>query len=152
MINYSKLFILLILSATTFGALAQTSATSSSPYSKYGFGLYEDALLPQNRAMGGIGTALGKTGGYNDINIINPASYSYINLTTIDMGLLISADQLSQNGQPTQTSSNFRLSHVAFAVPVTHHSALSFGLVPYTNVGYNYTQTGSVKLNNSSSG
>jgi len=152
MINYIRIFILLIFSATAFSALAQTSATTSSPYSKIGLGSWEDALLPQNRALGGLGAALPKTGGYNDINIINPASYSNINLTTIDMGLTVSADMLSQTGSTTQTSSNFRLSHVAFAIPVSHHSALSFGLVPYTSVGYNYAQTGSVKINNASSG
>jgi len=151
MINYSKLFILLILSATTFGALAQTSATSSSPYSKYGFGLYEDALLPQNRAMGGIGTALGKTGGYNDINVINPASYSYINLTTIDMGALINSTTLSQ-GSVSQTSNNFRLSHLAIAIPTGKHAAFSFGLLPYADLGYNYTKTGAVSINRAASG
>ncbi len=151
MINYSKLFILLILSATSFGALAQTSATTSSPYSKYGFGLYEDALLPQNRAIGGLGTALGKTGGYNDINIINPASYSYINLTTIDMGALINSTTLSQ-GSLSQTSSNFRLSHVAIAVPTGKHAAFSFGLLPYADLGYNYTKTGTVFINRAASG
>jgi len=152
MINYIKIFILFIFSATAFSAFAQSSATTSSPYSKVGLGNWEDALLPQNRALGGLGAALGKTGAYNDINIINPASYSNINLTTIDMGFMVSTDQLSQTGSATQTSSNFRLSHVAFAVPVSHHSALSFGLVPYTNIGYSYTQSGPVKLNNGASG
>jgi hypothetical protein len=151
MINYSKLFILLILSGTTFGALAQTSATSSSPYSKYGFGLYEDALLPQNRAMGGLGTALGKTGGYNDINVVNPASYSNINLTAIDMGAFINVTTLSQ-GPVSQTSSNFRLSHIAIAVPTGKHAAFSFGLLPYADLGYNYTKTGTVAINRAASG
>jgi hypothetical protein len=151
MINYSKFFILLILSATTFGAFAQTSATTSSPYSKYGFGLYNDPLLPQNSAMGGLGTAVGKTGGFNDINVINPATYSYINLTTIDMGAFVNSTTLSQNSA-SQTSSNFRLNHITFAVPTGKHAAFSFGLLPYADLGYNYTKTGTVSLNNASSG
>jgi len=151
MINYSKLFILLILLAVTFGAMAQTSATTSSPYSKYGFGLYQDPLLPQNKALGDLGVAVGKTGGFNDINIVNPASYSNINLTAIDMGAFFSSNTLSQ-GSVSQTSSNFRLNHVALAIPTGKHAAFSFGLVPYADLGYNYTKTASVKLNNAATG
>ncbi|WP_448702152.1 hypothetical protein ACFGVR_07570 [Mucilaginibacter sp. AW1-3] len=151
MINYSKLFILLILSTATFGAMAQSSANTSSPYSKYGFGLYQDPLLPQNTAMGGLSVAVGKTGGFNDINIANPAAYSFINLMTIDMGGFLNSTTLNQNSV-SQKSSNFRLNHVAFAIPTGKHAAFSFGLVPYADLGYNYTNTGTVKLNNASSG
>ncbi|OCX50304.1 hypothetical protein BEL04_23645 [Mucilaginibacter sp. PPCGB 2223] len=151
MINYSKLFILLILSTIALGAAAQTSATTSSPYSKYGFGLYQEPLLPQNSALGGLGTAVGKTGGFNDINIVNPATYSNINLTTIDMGAFINSTTLSQNSV-SQTSGNFRLNHVAIAIPTGKHAAFSFGLTPYADLGYNYTKTALVKLNNSATG
>jgi hypothetical protein len=48
---------------------------------------------------------------------------------------------LSKTGVADQSSSNFRLSHVAFGIPVTKHSALSFGLMPYSELGYKYTQS-----------
>jgi hypothetical protein len=152
MINYIKFFVLFILSATTLGAFAQTSATTTSPYSKYGIGLYQDPLLPQNRGFGGIGVGVGKTGGFNDINVVNPASYSTINLTTIDMGAYANSSTLSQTNSMPQTSSSFRLSHIAFAIPTGKHAAFSFGLLPYADMGYNYAQNVSVRFNNGASG
>lgn len=91
--------------------------------------------------MGGIGTAINKISGYNNINPLNPASYGYINYTTIDAGIYANVSTYSQNGQATVTNPNFRLSHVAFAIPLTRRSAISFGLLPYSEMGYNNIQT-----------
>jgi hypothetical protein len=147
MIKYTTLFITFILAVITFEAKAQLTAplaTTSSPYSRYGLGQIDPQTLPQNIAMGGIGTAINKLNGYNNINPLNPASYGAINFTTIDVGIYSNIDNLSQTGQPSSTNANFRLSHVAFGIPVTKHSALSFGLLPYSEMGYNnkVTKTG----------
>jgi hypothetical protein len=142
MIKYTRFFITFLLAVIAFAANAQTTtATSSSPYSRYGLGDIDPALLPQNIAMGGIGTAINKISGYNNINVLNPASYGTINYTTIDAGIYGNVLNLSQTGQTNATNANFRLSHVAFAIPVTKHSAFSFGLLPYSEMGYNYKQT-----------
>lgn len=150
MIKYVKLFIIFLLSATAFGAFAQT--TTSSPYSRFGLGDFDESLLPQQRGMGGIGVATRKPSGFNDINVLNPASYSSINLTTIDIGAYAGISSLSTSLIGAQTSSNFRLSHVAFAIPVSKHSALSFGLLPYANMGYSYRQQSKMQLNRAASG
>jgi hypothetical protein len=97
--------------------------------------------LPQNIGMGELTTATNQFGGYYNINPANPASYGIIGLTTVDVGLYGQYINLSQNGQPNQSGGNFRFSHVAFAFPVTRHSALSFGMLPYSQVGYNYKVT-----------
>jgi hypothetical protein len=141
MIKYTKLFIIFLLAAIAFQARAQTTANTSSPYSQYGIGDLTPMIMPQNQAMGGISTGTNIINRYSSINPQNPASYGAIALTTIDAGLFANTVSLSQNGQPTQKNSNFRLSHVAFAIPVSSSSALSFGLLPYSQVGYNYTKT-----------
>jgi long-subunit fatty acid transport protein len=141
MIKYSKFFITILLAVIAFGASAQSTATSSSPYSRYGLGDITPTLLPQNIAMGGIATAINSISGYSNINPLNPASYGAISLTTIDAGLYNNTVVLSQTGQGKQANSNFRISHIAFAIPVTKGSALSFGLLPYSEIGYNYKQT-----------
>lgn len=98
--------------------------------------------------MGGIGTGVSKTiDGLSVINLSNPAAYSYINLTAIDIGASSNTVTLSRTGFTPETSNNFRLSYIAFAVPVSKHSALSFGILPYSNVGYSYKQTNSISLN-----
>jgi hypothetical protein len=144
MIKYTRIFITFLLAVIAFGAKAQSTqsiATSSSPYSRYGLGNIDPALLPQNLAMGGIGTAINKISTYNNINPLNPASYGAINYTTIDIGIYSNVDELSQTGQVTASNANFRLSHVVFAIPVTKKSAISFGLLPYSDMGYSYKQT-----------
>jgi hypothetical protein len=141
MIKYTRFFITLILAVTATGAIAQSTATTSSPYSKFGLGDIIPAALPQSIGMGGIGTAVNRISGYNNINVMNPASYGAIGFTTIDAGIYSNVVSLNQTGQPSSTNANFRLSHVAFAIPVSKRSALSFGLLPYSQMGYNYKQT-----------
>ncbi|MEO6633342.1 MAG: hypothetical protein ABIN13_16510 [Mucilaginibacter sp.] len=140
MIKYTRFFLIIILAVSAFAAHAQTTATTSSPYSRYGLGDIDPAITPQQRGMGGISTAINKINNYNTINVQNPASYSAINYTTFDVGIYVNSIGLSQTGQTSVRNSNFRLSHVNFAVPVSKRSALSFGLMPYSEVGYNYKQ------------
>lgn len=142
MIKYTKLFITLILAVIAFEAKSQSTATTSSPYSQYGLGDLTPLALPQNLAMGGISTAVNQINGYSSINPLNPASYAAIHLTAIDIGLYGNTVNLSQNGQPTQRNSNFRINHMAFGIPITRGSAVSFGLLPYSELGYNYAQIG----------
>ena len=82
-----------------------------------------------------------KLNGFSNINPLNPASYAAMGLTSIDAGLYGNTLFLSQTGQSSQRNENFRLSHLAFAIPVSSNSAVSFGLLPYSEMGYNYRQT-----------
>jgi hypothetical protein len=126
--------------ATAVGVKAQSTATTSSPYSRYGIGDINPMLMPQNVAMGGIGVATNRINGFFSVNPLNPASYSSIGLTVIDIGILGKFNTLEKTGQSSQTNSNFRLSHIAFGIPISKRSAISFGLMPYSELGYNYRQ------------
>ncbi|ASU36132.1 hypothetical protein [Mucilaginibacter xinganensis] len=141
MIKYTRFFIIILLAVSAVGAKAQSTATTSSPYSRYGLGDIDPSLLPQSRGMGGIATAINKINNYNTINVQNPASYGFINYTTFDVGLYGNIVSLGQTGQTSVSNANFRLSHINFAVPVSRRSALSFGLMPYSEMGYNYKQS-----------
>ncbi|AMR30479.1 hypothetical protein A0256_03105 [Mucilaginibacter sp. PAMC 26640] len=141
MIRYIRFFLLILsITVTAIGANAQSTATTSSPYSRYGLGDLTSPVLPQSIGMGGIGTAINKINSFNYVNFLNPASYSSINYTVIDAGISSNINTLSKTGQTNQTNSNFRLSHIAFGIPLTKHSALTFGLRPYTELGYDYRQ------------
>ncbi|MEO7211924.1 hypothetical protein [Mucilaginibacter sp.] len=141
MIRYIRFVLILSLAATALGANAQSTATTSSPYSRYGLGDLSPTVLPQQAAMGGIGAAINKINSYNYINFLNPAAYSSINYTVIDAGISSNINTLSKSGASNQTNASFRLSHVAFGIPLSKRSALSFGLLPYTELGYNYRQS-----------
>ncbi|MFD2584156.1 OmpP1/FadL family transporter [Pedobacter vanadiisoli] len=134
-INYIAAILVLVCG---FGAQAQV--TTSSPYSRYGLGNIKGSLLPQFRAMGGISTAVSKVTGFNNINVQNPASYAGISLTTIDIGMSASVINLKRNSL-SESSFNSTFSHLAFAAPVGRRSALSFGILPYSDLGYSYKNT-----------
>lgn len=142
MIRYIRPLLILSLTAWAIGANAQSTATTSSPYSRYGLGDLSPTVLPQTAAMGGIGTAINKINSFNYVNFLNPASYSSINYTVIDAGIASNINTLNKTGFGNQTNASFRLSHVVFAMPLSKRSALSFGLLPYSELGYNYRQTG----------
>lgn len=121
--------------STTFTVFAQP--TTSSPYSKFGLGDLVSPSLPQNKAMGGISVGLRKLGSYSSINVANPSSYSSIDLTTFDMGAGASFRQLDASSA-YNNNVNMNLSHIVFGVPVSKKSAISFGLLPYSEMGYQY--------------
>jgi len=141
MIKYTRLFITFLLAVCVLEARSQSTATTSSPYSRYGLGDFSSQLLPQNVGMGGISTATNVIGGYNSVNIINPAAYATMNYTIIDAGLSTNIVSLSKAGSPNEGVAGTRLSHITFAFPITTRSAIALGLVPYTELGYNYKQT-----------
>lgn len=141
MIKFTRLLFTFLFAVIVLNASAQSTATTSSPYSRYGIGDVSDQLLPQNIGMGGISTATNVIGGYNSINVLNPAAYGKINLTTIDIGGAADIITLSKLGNADQRNTNARLSHLLFAFPTSRNSALSFGLLPYSQVGYSYKQT-----------
>ncbi|WP_316746954.1 hypothetical protein [Pedobacter gandavensis] len=120
------------------GITAQAQITSQSPYSRYGLGNVKPLVLPQFRAMGGISAGVYKPNGYNNINMQNPASYAGISMTTADVGLSGTINTLKQ-GSLSEKSFNGSLGHIAFAFPVIQgKTGLSFGLMPFTQVGYDY--------------
>lgn len=125
----------------SLGAHAQT--TVQSPYSKFGLGNLRDAVLPQQRAMGGISAGVFRSSYINNINMQNPASYAGINLTTLDIGVSGSITQLKTSSL-SENSFNSSLSHVAMAFPVTRKSALSIGILPYSELGYDFKNTTTV--------
>ncbi|MBB5396306.1 hypothetical protein [Mucilaginibacter sp. AK015] len=141
MIKYIRFVIILFLfTATALGVKAQSTATTSSPYSRYGIGDIDPMLMPQNVGMGGIGVATNRINNFNNANSLNPASYASIGLTVIDIGLYGKFNTLEKSGQSSQSNANFRLSHIAFGLPISKRSAISFGLMPYSELGYNYRQ------------
>lgn len=146
---YKKINYIAALLVLFTGVTAQAQITMQSPYSNYGLGNVKGLLLPQLRSMGGISTAVFKPSDYvNYINMQNPASYSGITLTTLDVGLTSKFTTLKK-GDLSENSFNSSLSHIALAFPVkAGRSALSIGLLPYTEMGYKFTDVQRVDTTN----
>lgn len=121
----------------TVSMAVHAQVTVQSPYSKFGIGNLKPALLPQFRAMGGISTAVSKSTFFNNLNMQNPATYSQINSTTLDIGMSGSFNEL-RNKTLSESSFNATLSHVALGFNLTRKSGVSFGILPYSELGYNF--------------
>lgn len=131
-----------------FQVNAQTT-TSHSPYSKFGIGQMREDLLPQTRSMGGISTGVRYQSGLPILNIANPASYSsfYVgngfSKTILDAGLYGNATKLTKNDASDNTA-DFAFSHIVIGVPLAKAGGMAFGLIPYSDLGYNTTTTRTV--------
>jgi hypothetical protein len=136
----NKKYILALSFIVMFMINVNAQSTTNSPYSKFGVGNIKGSYLPQFRAMGNLAYGISSFGGYQNINISNPASYSQIRLTAFDVGAALDFQNLSK-GSLSEKSFNSTLSHFTFAVPITKTSAFSFGLLPFSNLGYQSQST-----------
>ena len=134
-LKYALVAILFIVSVAV-----HAQVTVQSPYSKLGIGNIKGSLLPQLRAMGGISTAVFKNSYFNNINMQNPATYAGINAATLDMGMSGAITEL-RTSNLAEKSFNATLSHVALGFNITRKSGISFGILPYSELGYNFKNT-----------
>jgi hypothetical protein len=127
-----KLFLALILLAT--GVVFAQEGTSS-PYSFYGLGDIKFKGTPDVRAMGGLGIAYDSI----HINLLNPASYSKLKITNFVVGGTTTFNDFS-NEQTREKAKRTSLDYLALGLPLGKKFGASFGLMPFTSVGYKVQQ------------
>ena len=128
----------LSLTFATVSAMAQSGTLS--PYSQYGLGVQSDRSTGFNRGMNGLGLALRE---HNQVNPMNPASYSAIDSTTFIFDLGLSGQITSyKEGSVKRNAQKANFEYGVAAFRVAKGVGVSFGILPYTNVGYNYNETG----------
>ncbi len=148
--NKLKFFAIILVLTIPTGMYGQNSSSTSSPYSRFGFGTLYGTSFGKGDAMGGIG--IGTRDSYQ-INTANPASYTSIDSLTFLMQFGIEARfTRSETTNAQNTRNNVNFNHLTFALPVTHWWASSFGLIPYATKGYEISSTeGSIALQSNSS-
>ena len=124
----------LLMAATVSGALAQSG--TKSPYSQFGIGVLSDQSQSMSRGMNGVGLAL-RSG--TQVNTLNPASYSSVDSLTMlfDMGL---SGQITnfKEGAVKRNVSQASFEYVVGSFRAWKNVGVSFGVLPYSNVGYEY--------------
>lgn len=122
---------------STTAALAQSNG-SNSPYSRFGMGLVNDQSQGPNRSMGGIGQGL-RNGAR--VNMLNPASYSATDSLSFifDIGMGLQRNRLTQNGAH-QSVNNTTFDYVNAAFRLMPKLGMSVGFMPYTSIGYTFSQ------------
>lgn len=124
---------LLLLAAMVF-TLISLSAQTNSPYSRYGYGVLRDQVTGASKGMGGIGYGLRSN---LSANPMNPASYSKVDSLTFlfDIGVSASNAHLS-DGTNSANKMSGGLDYITMLMPLSKRLGLSFGLLPYSTVGY----------------
>ena len=134
MLRINKVLITSVLIFILLPLMAQNN--TNSPYTRFGYGDLGERSFGAGRAMGGVGYGLRSS---NQINPMNPASYSCMDSLTFlfDFGI---AGQLSwfDDGNARQNDINGNVEYIAMQFPVHRRIALSFGLLPYSYVGYKF--------------
>lgn len=140
--NNKQLAFLLLLSFTTSTAWSQATVNTSdpksgrvnSPYSRFGIGNMAETRSAGLRGMGG--TANGYAKDYT-INAYNPASYTYLNRTTLEFAIEAQSNN-ARIGDDVTKSGTFTISQFNLAFPVKKGKlAMNIGYTPLSKVYYN---------------
>jgi len=127
----------LLMAAAVSSASAQGG--TNSPYSQFGLGELSPQGVSMNRGMNGVGIAMHSG---NQVNMLNPASYAYVDSLTMlfDMGLSASLTHFEENGaKKNARSGNFEYAVGSFRL--LKNVGATFGILPVTDVGYEYTSS-----------
>jgi hypothetical protein len=124
-------FLLLLLASESSWAQARIS----SPYSRYGVGdLWQNHNSVVLAGMGNVGLAISSD---NFLNVKNPASYVGFDSTSFLFDIsglgMYNTLKTTEISQPADYAS---LGYILFGTPVTKRWRASFGLIPFSNVGY----------------
>ena len=119
-------------------------AQENSPYSRYGIGNLVPAGNIANRAMGGISAGVTDA---TTVNTVNPASYSNLIYTTLDVGMEYDGRNLkSKDPVGSYKSNNGIISYLQLGFPLLNGNkkalrnkttwAAAFGLKPISKINY----------------
>ena len=130
----NRILVSFLIASSAMTAFAQ--GATNSPYSQFGLGEIAQQGSSQNRGMDGLGIALHQG---NQVNAANPASYAYVDSLTMlfDMGLSASLTHFEENGvKKNARTGNFE--YVLGSFRLLKNVGATFGVLPVTNVGYDY--------------
>ena len=138
----NKLKKLLVALFVFCGLSAFAQLGTSSPYSRFGLGDLQGNAFPVYNALGGGVAALSSS---NSVNPSNPASYTSFraNSFLFSTGGLHNTTQI-QNSTDKQVVNNSAFSHLTIAFPISSKLGASFGMLPYSNIGYTLNARDSV--------
>lgn len=110
---------------------------SNSPYSRYGVGLLSDQSLGINRQMGGLGYGLRS---HSYINILNPASFAQADTLTMLFEAGFSMQNVNfKEGDRQINAKNASFDYVAVQFRIRKNLGMSAGFLPYSTVGYSFS-------------
>lgn len=132
--------------ASMMAVAAFPQSGTNSPYSQYGLGVLADQSQGFSRGMNGVGLGLRKG---NVVNTLNPASYSAVDSLTMMFDVALSGQITNfKEGGKKINAKNADFDYAVGLFRLMPHLGVSFGVLPYSNIGYEYGSTR--KLENTS--
>ncbi len=118
------------------GALTANAQSSTTPYSKLGYGVISDNATGIQRSMGGVGYAM-QNG--RQINVMNPASYAGVDSLTFlfDMGIDVT-NSWSKEGTKKGYNLGGGLDYITSEFRLAKNVGGAIGVVPFSSVGYSF--------------
>jgi hypothetical protein len=116
---------------------------TKSPYSQFGIGILSDESQGMSRGMNGVGIALRQG---NQVNTLNPASYAATDSLTMifDAGLFGQKSNFKEGGVRKNCSTG-GFDYFTGQFRLFKGVGMSFGVLPYSNVGYSYESNSAVQ-------
>lgn len=130
--------ILLYIFTAVFLFAGDIISQTGSVYTRYGLGDMEYSYSARRLAMGNLGSAVSD---YENIGILNPASWNGIKRTRMEFDLSYRGTFLS-DGNLKKYHGKADFNGFTFAVPVSQQYGITavLGLVPFTNINYEISQ------------
>ncbi len=117
---------------------AQTNG-SNSPYSRFGLGNLSDQSQGFNKAMSGVALGFRES---NRINIQNPASYSSIDSLAVIFDVGISFQNANfKSGGSSVNAHNTTMDYLNAGFRLAPKVGFAFGFVPYSTIGYDFSES-----------
>ncbi len=135
-----KILVASFVSVLSLASFAQSG--TNSPYSQYGLGVLSDQTSGFNRGMNGLGVAFHES---NQVNFLNPASYAYVDSLSMifDAGISGQITNFEEKGTKINAN-NASFEYVVASFRLAKRFGVSFGLLPFTNIGYSYSNSANI--------
>lgn len=121
---------LIVFASILFSIASWSQDNTASPYSYYGLGEIKFKGTEDIRSMGGLGIVADSI----HLNLLNPASYSKLRFSTFAIGSTSTFSTFETNNV-SEKANRTNLNYIAVGIPLKKFG-VSFGLMPYSAVGY----------------
>lgn len=123
-----KIFVIVTL---FFGLIGYSQENTVSPYSFYGLGDIKFKGTQDARSIGGLSFASDSI----SLNLLNPASYAGLKLVSFGVAGTTTFAKLN-NATTSENARSTSLDYLAIGIPLGAKFGASFGILPYSAVGY----------------
>ena len=123
-----KLYTILLL----FTSISFSQINTNSPYSFYGVGQIYPIGFSQNFSMSGLSNAVIDN---HHLNFQNPASLSFLTLTSVELGFNLSQINMQQ-GELNKSNTFSNILGFGIGFPISQKTSLAISFRPFSSIGY----------------